>query len=113
MKMSLADVLTRLASELRTSADASAALEAVVQEALAAQVSSGQQGSLQKLQHMDLLTQTLADFARFTEVIAEQVPSHVVNLEGALAGLHLQDLRQALAGNPPNSSKDAGHVDVF
>lgn len=113
MKVLLADVLTRLAHELRATAYASAALEAVVQDALIVQLACDLPSRSQSIQHMDLLTQTLADFARFTEMIVVQVPDHTVNLEDALAVLHLRDLRQSLAGQCDHSTCDSGHVDVF
>ncbi len=113
MKVLLAEVLARLAAELRASAHDSATLEAIVQEALAAQATNNPPGVSHTIQHMDLLTQTLADFARFAETLAVQVPDYVVNIEDALAALHLRDLRHGLAGQRFYSARDPGHVDVF
>ncbi len=113
MKVLLADVLARLSHELRTLAHASAALEAAVQDALLAKDASNQSVDLHNIQHLDLLTQTLADIARFTEKIAMQATDSVVDLDDALAVLQLRDLRQGLAGKRVKNAINAGHVDVF
>lgn len=113
MTVALAVLLSRIATELRGSAHHSAVLESMVQQALSAQDVSGMPSERPAIQGMDLLTQRLADLARFMESLASKAPDQTIHLEEALAILCLRYLRHGLSGQSCDAQCEAGYVDMF
>jgi uncharacterized protein YukE len=113
MTQMLSVLLERCARELREAAEDNAHMEGVVQGLLAHQDHSFAATGLIKLQGMDLLTQRIADLARFLEQISPVVRDIPVNMEHAQSTLHLRDLRDRLAGREVDVQSEAGWLDEF
>jgi hypothetical protein len=113
MTQMLSVLLARCAQELRDAADDNAHIEGVVQGLLAQQDHGLAATGLVTLQGMDLLTQRIADLARFLEQVALSVPDSPINLERAQSTLHLRALRDRLAGRQAEATAEAGWLDEF
>ena len=113
MMQMLSVLLARCARELREAAQDNADLEGVVQGLLTHQDHSYTTTGLMHLQGMDLLTQRIADLARFLEQISPAVQDIPINVEGAVLPLHLRDLRDRLSGRQGETRSEAGWLDEF
>jgi hypothetical protein len=113
MTQMLGVLLERCARELREAAEDNAHMEGVVQGLLAQQDHSFAATGLLKLQGMDLLTQRIADLARFLEQISPAVQDIPVEIDAAQSVLHLRDLGERLAGRQTYARSEAGWLDEF
>jgi hypothetical protein len=113
MMQMLSVLLARCARELRDAAQDNANLEGVVQGLLTHQDHGFTPTGLTHLQGMDLLTQRIADLARFLEQLSPTVQDIPINVDGALLPLHLRDLRDRLSGRQGETRSEAGWLDEF
>jgi hypothetical protein len=109
----LGDVLARIGQELAKIAQENAALEAIIQDTLATSKTPVDLANWRALQGMDLMTQKIGDLGRFLQHIAADQANFPIEMRDAVSVLHLQEIADALLGNPTGKPRDGGAVELF